>query len=86
MELNIEKPKVRKGLSYVLKSSMLKKAMESNHINIPAFITYWTPGKIPYGENIFECNIRRKDKMVDYDQLIIRAGTVESKHRKSAEE
>ncbi len=86
MILKINKPKAPKGFSYVLKSSFLKNALESNNIEISTFITYWKPQKISSGDNIFECNIRRKDKRVDHDQLLIRTGTVESKNRKDAEE
>lgn len=86
MELHVTKPKVQKGLSYVLKTSMLKDAMELNNIDIPTFITYGVSFKIPDFENVFECAFRKKDKSFDHDQLQINIRTVESKNRKNAEE
>lgn len=85
MKFDIEKPKTRKGLSYVLKTSMLKDILDANNIDCNIHLIYWTPRNIPIGETILECHYWLPNKNVDYDRFYIRAGTVKSESRKVAE-
>ena len=86
MKFDIEKPKLRKGLSYVLQSSMLKNALEETGIDCNIDINYWNPYRIPIGETILECFYWLPNENVDYDRFYVRAGTVKSEDRKVAQD
>jgi hypothetical protein len=85
MRFEIEKPKIRKGLSYALKTSILKDAIDNAGIDYNIHLIYWQTYSIPVGETIFECHYLLPNENVDYDRLYIQAGTVKSEDRKNAE-
>jgi hypothetical protein len=86
MRFTIEKPKLQKGLSYALKTSILKEAIEATGIDCNIDLDYWNPYRIPVGETILECHYWLPNENVDYDRFYIRAGTVKSENRKIAQE
>ena len=86
MRFDIDKPKLRKGLSYVLQTSILKDAIEAAGIDCNINLHYWNPYKIPVGETILECFYWLPNENVDYDRFYVRAGTVQSENRKIAQE
>jgi hypothetical protein len=85
MKFEVEKPKIQNGLSYVLKTSMLKDAVEATGLDLNIHLIYWNPYRIPIGETILECHYWLPNENVDYDRFYIRAGTVKSENRKIAE-
>jgi hypothetical protein len=85
MRFTTEKPKLQKGLSYVLKTSMLKNAVEATGLDLNIDLIYWNPYRIAIGETILECHYWLPNERIDYDRFYIRAGTVKSEHRKTAE-
>lgn len=85
MEFTIEKPKTWKGLSYPLKTSMLKEAVEYANIDCTIHLIYWTPIKYDETDNILECEFWPANKNFDYNRFYIRAGVVKSQDRKLAE-
>lgn len=85
MEFTIDKPKTWKGLSYPLKTSMLKDAVENAKINGTVHLIYWTPQKYDETYNILECEFWPANKSFDYHRFYIRAGAVKSQDRKLAE-
>lgn len=85
MKFEVEKPKIQKGLSYVLKTSMLKDAVDATGLDLNIDLKYWNPYRIPIGETILECFYWLPNENVDYDRFYIRAGTVKSENRKTAE-
>ena len=86
MGFTIEKPKLSKGLSYPLQTSMLKDAIEETGIDCNIDLHYWNPNRIPVGETILECFYWLPNENIDYDRFYVRAGTVKSKNRKIAQE
>ena len=86
MRFDIEKPKIRKGISYVLQTSILKDAIDAAGIDCNIHLIYWNPYRIPVGETILQCLYWLPNENVDYDRFYIRAGTVQSENRKIAQE
>src|SRR5688500_16704966 len=86
MNFTIEKPKLKKGLSYALKTSILKDAIEESGIDCNIDLNYWSPYDIHVGETILECHYWLPNENVDYDRFYVRAGTVKSENRKVAQE
>ncbi|GAB3533044.1 hypothetical protein GCM10027443_17740 [Pontibacter brevis] len=86
MKFEIEKPKTRKGLSYVLKSSFLKDAITSRGLDCNVVLVYRTPG----GGNTEDCSLIDAEywvpnQNVDEYRFYIRAGVVPSTERKKVE-
>lgn len=86
MRFTIEKPKIRRGLSYALQTSMLKDAIEKTGLDCNIDLIYWTPQTIPDGESILQCFYWLPNENIDYDRFYVRAGTVKSENRKVAQE
>ncbi len=86
MRFEVEKPKTWKGLSYALKTSLLKDAVEAAGIDCNIDLRYWTPQPIPGGDTILECFYWLPNANIDYDRFYIRAGIVKSKQRKAAQD
>jgi hypothetical protein len=86
MRFDIDKPKLRKDLSYALKTSILKDAIDASGIDCNIHLNYWNPYDIPAGETILECFFWLPNENVDYDRFYVRAGTVKSEDRKIAQE
>lgn len=85
MRFDVEKPKTWKGLSYPLKSSVLKNALEIANVDCNIQLQYWTPQRRDENYNILECEFWPANENVDYDRFYIRAGVVKSEKRKLAE-
>jgi hypothetical protein len=85
MEFTIDKPKTWKGLSYPLKTSLLKDAVENAQIDSTIHLVYWTPQKHDETYNILECEFWPANKNFDYYRFYVRAGVVKSKDRKLVE-
>ena len=85
MKFTVEKPKTWKGLSYPLKTSMLKDAIDNSKIDCNIDLNYWTPQQFDETYNILECEFWGANSNVDYDRFFIRAGVVKSEDRKLAE-
>jgi hypothetical protein len=83
--MTIEKPKLPKGLSYALKTSILQEAIESAGLDCHINLNYWTPQKVPGGDTILECFYWLPNANVDHDRFYIRAGSIKSEQRKTAE-
>lgn len=85
MKFETEKNKIRTGLAYPLKTSMLKNAIENSNIDCNIHLIYWTPKQHDDSYNILECEYWLPNKNVDYDRFYIRAGVVKSEDRKKVE-
>lgn len=86
MTFSIEKPKTWKGLSYVLKSSLLKEAIAENELDCNVHLKYWTPGgDSQTGWSILDGHYWLPNRHVDYARFYIRAGVVPSAIRKEVE-
>ncbi|WP_018343626.1 hypothetical protein [Cytophaga aurantiaca] len=86
MRFDIEKPKTWKGLSYILKSSVLEDAIISNNLDCNVHLIYWTPQR----DNKTDCSLIEAEywlsnQNVDYARFYIRTGVVPSSDRKKAE-
>lgn len=86
MRFEVEKPKTWKGLSYPLKTSLLKDAVEAAEIDCNIILHYWTPQPVPGGDTILQCFYWLPNANVDYDRFYIRAGVVKSEKRKAAQD
>ena len=78
MRFEIEKPKVRKGFSYALQSSMLKEAIDGGGLDCNVHLVYWTPQLLG---SIVEAHYWLPNENVDYDRFYIRAGVVRAEER-----
>ena len=85
MRFDIEKAQTWKGLSYPLKTSMLKDALEKNKVDCNMHLVYCTPQQHDEKYNVIECHYWLANQNVDYDRFYIRAGVVKSEKRKLAE-
>ena len=79
----ISKPKLPKGISYVLKTSQLEQALKKlepklEEINCQITLDYWIPQK---GNSIFEANYWLPNHHVSYPRIYIRAGAISSELR-----
>lgn len=86
MRFEVEKPKTWKGLSYALKTSLLKDAVEAAGIDCNIILRYWTPMPVAGGDTILQCFYWLPNANVDHDRFYIRAGTVKSEKRKAAQD
>ena len=80
--INIKKPKIPKGLSYVLKTS-LEKALEAGGLDCQVDLHYWNPKA---GGPIFEADYLLPNTHCPYHRVNVRAGVVPSGQRKQAAE
>lgn len=86
MTFDIEKPKTWKGLSYVLKSSMLKDEIIARGIDCKVHLIYWTPQRNNQTDcSIIEASYWLPNQNVDYTRFYIRSGVVPSRERKKVE-
>ncbi|HEX7870720.1 MAG TPA: hypothetical protein VF455_11475 [Chryseobacterium sp.] len=86
MKFTVDKPKTWKGLSYPLKTSILKDAIDDAKIETTVHLKYWTPQIHEEKYNILECEFWPTSINVNYDRFYIRAGVVKSKDRKLVED
>lgn len=86
MVINISKPKTWKGLSYVLKSSLLINELELNGMDCYVDLNFWTPQQNNRPEwSLIEAEYWLPNSNVDYGRFYIRTGVVPSPDRKVAE-
>lgn len=79
--MTVEKPKLRKDLSYVLKTSLLKEVLEQARIDCHVDLKYWTPQS---GSSVLEAHYWLPNANVDYPRVYVRAGVVTSAERQAA--
>ncbi|BDD03880.1 hypothetical protein [Aureibacter tunicatorum] len=86
MTFDIEKPKTWKGLSYVLKSSILKDEITSRGIECNVHLIYWTPQLNNQTDcSIIEAEYWLPNQNVEHGRFYIRSGVVPSSERKKVE-
>lgn len=86
MIFNIEKPKVPKGYSYVLKSSVLKDAIIANDIACNVHLVYWKPKQNEaFDYSLIDAWYWEPNQNVDDYRFYIRSGQVFSSERKKIE-
>jgi len=86
MDFYIQKPKTWKGLSYVLKSSILKDEIISREIECNVHLIYWTPQRNNQTDcSIIEAEYWLPNRNVDDGMFYIRTGVVPSSERKKVE-
>lgn len=78
---SISKPALPKGLSYVLKTSQLAKALSDSCIDCHVDLVYWSPR---VGGSILEAHYWLPSQFFDYPRVHVRAGTVHSEFRHEA--
>ena len=81
MEMTISKPPIRKGLSYVLKTSWLQQIMEENGLNCHVDLNYWVPQS---GGSILEAEYWLPNANIPYPRVYVRAGALPSDQRRVA--
>lgn len=86
MKFTVDKSKTWKGMSYPLKTSILKDAIDMAKIDTTIHLKYWTPQLHDETYNILECHFWPTSVNVNYDRFYIRAGVVKSQDRKIAED
>ncbi|WP_316794077.1 hypothetical protein [Pedobacter frigoris] len=74
--MKIEKPKVPKGLCYVIKSSQLEEIFEELGVTIDISVKYYFSKEGAQGIRVFECLYWLPNKNVPYERLYINVGTV----------
>ncbi len=80
---SVSKPKLAKGLSYVLKTSQLAKALLDVGIDCHVDLVYWAPQS---GGSILEGHYWLPNENVPYPRVYVRAGAVPSASRAAASE
>jgi hypothetical protein len=80
---SVSKPKLAKGLSYVLKTSQLAKAMSDAGIDCHVDLAYWVPQS---GGSILEGHYWLPNENVAWPRLYVRAGVIPSESRPAASE
>ena len=81
--MTVKKPKIPKGLSYVLKTSVLQAALEDAHINCHVNLNYWIPQS---GGSVLEAHYWLPNANVHYPRVYVRAGVVPSSERRAAQD
>ena len=79
--MTVEKPKLRKGLSYVLKTSLLQETLDQAQIDCHVDLNYWTPQS---GCSVLEAHYWLPNANVDHPRVYVRAGVVPSAERQAA--
>lgn len=87
MNFIVEKPKVRQGLSYVLKSSAIQNALMERRIDVPVYLTFFTPQHFnPADTPVFESEYVPVSVGGKENRFHVRIGVVISEQRKQVEE
>ena len=76
--ITVEKPKLRKGLAYVLKTSLLETALAESGIEVATHLVYWTPQG---GGSVLEAFYWLPNERVPHRRLYVRAGSVPVRER-----
>jgi hypothetical protein len=79
--MKVEKQKKPKHLSYVLKTSLLERALREADVKIDTHLIYWIPEG---GGSILEAFYWVPNENVSYPRLYMRAGVVPNKEHKKA--
>ncbi len=87
MYINIEKPKTRKGLSYIIKTSVIDNALSQRKIEATFYLNFFTPQHFnPTNTSVFEAEFVPKSVGGDQDRFHIRIGVVSASERKIVEQ
>lgn len=81
MFASITKPKLPRGYSYVLKTSVLEKSLVESGIDCSIELHDWLPQRIG---SILECEHWPANDRFEYDRLYVRAGAVPAALRHDA--
>ena len=81
IELSVTKPKLPKGLSYVLKTSLLEAALEEADLDIEVALSYWTP---QIRGSILKARFLLPNDHVDRRRAYFDAGSLPSHERAAA--
>lgn len=81
--MTVEKPKLRKGWSYVLKSSLLQEALDQAQIVCHVDLKFWTPQS---GNSVLEAHYWLPNANIDHPRVYLRAGVVPSAERQAAQD
>lgn len=81
MNFDIEKPKTKKGLSYVLQSSAITEVFEKLGLDFNVIIRYWTPHKIDTPCYIFECELWLPNQNVNFERYYITIAAVKTEYK-----
>jgi hypothetical protein len=79
--IKIEKPKLPKGLSYALKTSILQAALDEARIECYVHLSYWRPQT---GFSVLDAQYWLPSQNVPYPRVYLRAGVVPSSHHRAA--
>ena len=79
----IEKPKLRQGVSYALKTSLLQAALEQAQIDCHVLLGYGTPQS---GGSVLEAHYWLPNVHVPHARVYVRAGVVPSAERRAAQD
>lgn len=74
--MTINKPKVPKGLSYIIKSSQIQELFEELKLDIDISVNYLVSKGGPQGITVFECCYWLPNMNIPYNRLYITIGTV----------
>lgn len=86
MKLTIDKPKIRKGMSYALQTSLLEEVLTDSKVNIDVLLKYWTPNYFQNGYPIFRCELWPPNSRVNYERYYIEVCPVKSEDKIIVEE
>ena len=77
----IEKSKIAKGRSYILKTSLLQNAVSAASLTIPIHLIYWTP---QIDGSVLQALFWPPSENCAHSRLYVRAGSLPSEVRRSA--
>lgn len=86
MKLTIEKPKIRKGMSYALQTSLLQEVLANAAVDIDVLLKYWIPNSFQKGYPIFRCELWPPNASVNYERYYIEVCPVKSEDKTRVEE
>ena len=78
---SVSKPKLRKGMSYVLKTMQLDEALATAKLNPHVDLNYWHPRG---GGSILQAFYWLPNDRIDHDRVYVRAGCVQSEQQRDA--
>ncbi|PSR54084.1 hypothetical protein AHMF7605_11405 [Adhaeribacter arboris] len=86
MKLTIEKPKIRKGMSYALQTSLLQEALRDFPFDINVLLKYRIPNHFDDKFPIFSCELWPPNPRVDQERYYIVISPIKPEDKKRVEE
>jgi hypothetical protein len=81
---SVSKPKLRKELSYVLKTMQLEAALIDANVSLHVDLIYWEHWQKMTGHSILQALFWISDERIGYDRIFVRAGCVPAQERSEA--